>query len=121
LRGGELPVRSEYSSHKNCCVYIDAAQDIPQPRTLEEYSSREFAGEELIFSSFTYLIDLGKIIGPVLALGTEPREPFEPGVINADASLMNWGLYLPKQKHLVVEDPGKVDEILFQAHMLCNT
>lgn len=74
-----------------------------------------------MFSSFTYLIDLGHILGAVLALGTEPGEPFEPEIISADASLMNWALYLPKQKQLVVEDPGKVDEILFQAHMLCNT
>ncbi|KAK9244204.1 hypothetical protein V1506DRAFT_461529 [Lipomyces tetrasporus] len=95
--------------------------DIPQPRTLEEYYTREFAGEELIFSSFAYLIDLGHILGSLLALGTEPGEPFEPAVISADASLMNWALYLPKQKHLVVEDPGKVDEVLFQAHSLHST
>ncbi len=74
-----------------------------------------------MFSSLAYLIDLGHIIGSVLALGTEPREPFEPNVITADASLMNWVLYLPKQKQLVVNDPGKADEIMFQAHMLYNT
>jgi hypothetical protein len=49
-----------------------------------------------MFSLLAYLIDLGHIIGSVLALGTEPREPFEPNVISADASLMNWVLYLLK-------------------------
>ena len=94
---------------------------IPQPRTLEGYESREFAAEELIFSSFTYLIDLGHILGVVLKLGTEPGEPFDPDIISADISLMNWALYLPKKKQIVIETLGEVDEILFQAHMLCNT
>lgn len=96
-------------------------QIIPQPRTLEEYSTREFAGEEVVFSSFTYLIDLGQILGGLLALGTAPGEPLEPDAVAADASLMNWLLYLPKEKRLPVEEPGKVDNILFQAHMLYNT
>lgn len=47
-----------------------AAQNIPQSRTLEEYSSRELAEEEVVFSSFAYLIDLGNITGCILALGT---------------------------------------------------
>ncbi len=88
---------------------------------MEEYNSREFAGEELHFSSFTYLIDLGHTLGAVLALDIELSELFERDVISADASLMNWSLYLPKRKQLVDEDLGTVDEILFQAHMLCNT
>lgn len=94
---------------------------IPQPQTLEEYNAREFAVDGLTFSSFAYLIDIGHIIGVILALGTEPGDPFDPEIISADASLMNWALYLPKEKQLVVEDMGKVDEILFQAHMICNT
>lgn len=74
-----------------------------------------------MFSSFTYLIDLSNIIGLIVALGTDLSGPFEPDVISADAALMNWTLYLPKQKQLITEDSGKVDEILFQAHMLFNT
>ena len=96
-------------------------QDIPQPRTLEEYNAREFSGEEITFSSFAYLIDLSHSLGVILALGTEPGEPFEPDVVAADAILINWGLYLPRQKHLIMSGPGEVDEVLFQAHILCNT
>lgn len=88
---------------------------------MEEYNAREFAEDELMFSSFAYLIDLGHIIGVILALGTESGDPFDPKVISAEASLLNWALYLPKEKQLVIEDLGKVDEILFQAHMLRNT
>lgn len=88
---------------------------------MEEYNAREFAGEEIVFSSFTYLIDLGQILGSLLSLGTEAGEPFEPGAVAADASLMNWLLYLPKQKRLLVDEPGKVDHILFQAHLVYYT
>lgn len=88
---------------------------------MDEYNSREFAGEELIFSSFAYLVDVGHIVGTILALGTEPRGPFEPDVVSADARLMNWIMYLPKEKQLIVEEPGKVDEVMFQAIMLYNT
>lgn len=42
-------------------------------------------------------------------------------MVSADAKLMNWIMYLPKDKRIVVEDPGKVDEVMFQAHMLYNT
>lgn len=66
-----------------------------------------------MFSSFAYLIDLGHIIGVVLALGTEPSEPFDPEIVSADASLMNWALYLPKKKQLVVKDLSKINKILF--------
>ncbi|OBT83311.1 hypothetical protein VE02_07963 [Pseudogymnoascus sp. 03VT05] len=97
------------------------AGNIPRPYTLEEYNSREFAGEELKFSSCAYLVDLGHIAGSILALGTETQGTFEPAVISADAKLMNWFMYLPKEKQNVVEDPGKVDEVMFHAIMLYNT
>ncbi|KFY14410.1 hypothetical protein V492_02632 [Pseudogymnoascus sp. VKM F-4246] len=95
--------------------------DIPRPYTLEEYNSREFAGEDIKFSSFAYLVDVGHIVGAVLALGTKPGSAFEPDVVSADARLMNWIMYLPKEKQLIVQDPGKVDEVMFQAIMLYNT
>lgn len=87
---------------------------------MEEYNAREFAGEEVVFSSFTYLIDLGQILGSLLSLGTEAGELFEPGAVAADASLMNWLLYLPKQKRLLGEF-SQVDQVLFQAHLVYNT
>jgi hypothetical protein len=67
------------------------------------------------------LVDLGHVVGAVISLGSEPRGAFEPELVSADARLMNWIMYLPKEKQLVVEDPGKVDEVMFQAIMLYNT
>ncbi|KFY69115.1 hypothetical protein V496_00494 [Pseudogymnoascus sp. VKM F-4515 (FW-2607)] len=95
--------------------------NIPRPNTWEEYNSREFAGDEIKFSSSAYVIDLAHVSGTILALGSEPRGTFEPDVISADAKLMNWIMYLPKEKQLLVEDSGKVDEVMFQAIMLYNT
>lgn len=54
-------------------------------------------------------------------LGTEPGEPFDREAVAADATLMNWFLYLPKQKRLLIEEPGEVDHILFRAHLLYYT
>jgi hypothetical protein len=88
---------------------------------LYDYDNREFAEEEIVFSSFTYLIDLGRILGAILEVGTEVGLPFDPGVIKADSNLVNWALYLPKSKKSVIKESGSADEILFQAHMLFNT
>jgi hypothetical protein len=82
---------------------------------------RGFATNECEFSSFAYLIDLGHMIGLILSLGRDFREPFEPNVISADVRLTNWALYLPELKHMISQPTGKVDEILFQAHTLHKT
>ena len=50
---------------------------------------REFAGENIVFSSFAYLIDLAHICGLVLALGTTFRDPFDPEVVSVDERLLN--------------------------------
>ena len=97
------------------------SQTIPEPVSLDQYHAREFASEEIIFSSFAYLIDLGHITESTMSLDVEMDNPTEPDLIAADTRLVNWALHLPASKRLQVEDRGEVDEILFQAHMLYNT
>ncbi|KAI9679757.1 MAG: hypothetical protein M1817_004771 [Caeruleum heppii] len=97
------------------------AGEIPPPQTLQDYDSREFSADDTAFSSFTYLIDLGSIIGAVLAVGTDPGEPFDSSVVSADANLINWAMYHPKSKRDLIGEDGKLDEVLFQAHALFNT
>lgn len=96
-------------------------QTIPEPISLDQYRAREFASEDIVFSSFAYLIDLGHITESTMALEVDVDNPFEPDLIAADTRLVNWVLHLPVSKRLQVEDCGEVDEILFQAHMLYNT
>ncbi|APA09594.1 hypothetical protein sscle_05g043640 [Sclerotinia sclerotiorum 1980 UF-70] len=94
---------------------------IPRPRTLSEYDSRDFEDEIPIFSSFTYLIDLVRIIGTILSINNITGKNLEPAVTNADAMLVNWKLHLPIEKQGVVDKNEEVDELLFQAQNLLQT
>lgn len=51
----------------------------------------------------------------------ETGESFDRVVSNIDTKLVSWTLNLPKEKQQLVGDGGKVDELLFQAHVLINT
>src|SRR5690606_29876917 len=89
------------------------------------------------FSSFAYRVEAVRILGQVLSAQTPspsspPGGPGGPGGgLNnpspalddprsdaADASLTNWFLHLPEPKKELVQADGKVDEMLFQAHMV---
>ncbi|KAF7939033.1 uncharacterized protein EAE98_001369 [Botrytis deweyae] len=94
---------------------------IPRPRTLSDYDSRDFEDEIPVFSSFTYLIDLVRIIGTVLSINDITGKNLEPAVTNADAMLVNWKLHLPVEKQGVVDKHEEVDELLFQAQNLLQT
>jgi hypothetical protein len=87
---------------------------------LLEYEAREIAEEDFAFSSFAYLVDVARIMGCVLSVRSELREPFDSLVSNADARMVNWGLHLPKYKQEVFQENGEIDELLFQAHMMIN-
>ena len=89
---------------------------IPRPRTLSEYDRRDFEDEEQIFSSFTYMIDICRISGSLLGLGSLREKNIELAIANADAMLINWKLHLPREKQGVVDKHEEVDEMLFQAH-----
>ncbi|TVY87413.1 hypothetical protein LAWI1_G006218 [Lachnellula willkommii] len=91
---------------------------IPRARTFAEYEERDFEDETPIFSSFTYLIDLCRIIGCPLNLDQLSMKDREPAVANADAMLVNWKLHLPREKHGVIDKDEQVDELLFQAQGL---
>ncbi|TAQ84187.1 hypothetical protein B7494_g7482 [Chlorociboria aeruginascens] len=88
---------------------------IPRPHTLHEYDARDFEEETPVFSSFTYLIDLVRISGSILALDNVNPKVLEPAVANADAMLVNWKLHLPREKQGVVDKNEDIDELLFQA------
>lgn len=90
------------------------------PKSLDEYDTREFAEEEVIFSSFTYLIDVARISGAVLPTSTEAGAPFDKAATNADARLVNWSVHLPKCKKEMIDKSRGMDEVIFQAHMLIN-
>jgi len=94
-------------------------QVIPEPYSLKQFDDRYFAAEQIVFSSFAYRVDAVRILGQVLAVG-QNSNPEDLMADAADASLVNWGLHLPDSKKELVGKDGRIDEMLFQAHMVIN-
>ncbi|KAF2177705.1 hypothetical protein K469DRAFT_602358 [Zopfia rhizophila CBS 207.26] len=91
---------------------------IPFSRTLQEYDDSAFAPEEIIFSSFTYLIDAIRILGKVFEV-SRLDSTFEYHIVDVvDAYLVNWSLHLPTSKREIMNNGGHIDELLFEAHMV---
>jgi hypothetical protein len=88
---------------------------------LAEYNSRDFAAEDIFYSSFSYLIEAAQILGSVYFVAEQIGESAERTVVQVDSSLTSWTLNLPKEKARLVKADGRVDELLFSAHMMINT
>ncbi|KNG82491.1 C6 transcription factor [Aspergillus nomiae NRRL 13137] len=96
--------------------------DIPEPRTLQEFNCREFSTEPIHFSSFAYLI--GAVQCAAAAISAAPKiatkEDSTHVIQAADSSLDGWRLLLPNDRKQVMDKNGKVDELMFQAHLLIH-
>lgn len=92
---------------------------IPPPMSLNDFDDRTFSDEVLEFSSYAYRVEAIRILGQVLACG-KSTDLNDPQADAADASLVNWALHLPDEKKELVGKDRKVDEMLFQAHMIVN-
>lgn len=88
--------------------------------TLTSFRERAFAKDEIAYSSFAYRIDAVRLIGKILALGDSPQECDSDYVEAIDAGLTSWILHLPPLKREVLDHEGKVDELLFHAHMIIS-
>lgn len=84
------------------------------------FQSRVFASHEIAFSSFAYRIEAIRLLGTILAVGQTARAEDNDRVESIDASLTSWLLNLPYSKREVVDQDVKIDEMLFQAHMIIN-
>ncbi|MCJ1468811.1 hypothetical protein MMC07_007441 [Pseudocyphellaria aurata] len=92
--------------------------NITKARTLAQFRARTFEKDEVIYSSAAYRIEAVRVLGTVLGLGHSPYEADRERVEAADASLNSWFLHLPPSKQEVLNQEGKVDEMLFQAHII---
>jgi hypothetical protein len=105
-------------SHK---LIIDS-QVIPRPRTIEDFDCREFFEEEVTFSSFAYLI--GAVRCAAFAISTSPKnatkQDSEHMIQSADSVIDAWTLLLPRAQKPVMKKDGRIDELMFQAHMLIH-
>lgn len=86
---------------------------------LEDLENREFSGEEREFSSFAYRILCGRILGRFMR--TPPIQgPDDENLARIEALLTNWRLHLPESKKDALQKDGRLDEMMFQAHMMNN-
>ncbi|KAK1590942.1 uncharacterized protein LY79DRAFT_553648 [Colletotrichum navitas] len=96
--------------------------EIPEPKTLEDFDCREFASEDISFSSFAYLITAVRCAA--LAISTTSkvasREDSAQIIQNADSIIEGWSLLLPRDRKQVMTKTGEIDELLFQAHLVTN-
>ncbi|CAG1976863.1 unnamed protein product [Fusarium graminearum] len=94
---------------------------IPEPRTVEDFDSREFTEHDIPFSSFAYLI--GAVRAAALAISVTPkkvkRQDSERMIQAADAVIDAWLLLLPKERKVMRND-GSIDELMFQANLLVH-
>jgi hypothetical protein len=91
---------------------------IPYPHTIQDYDDSAFSPSEIVFSSFTYLIDAVRTLGKVFEV-SRLDSTFEYHAVEVvDSYQTNWRLHLPQQKQELVSNDGTVDELLFQAHMV---
>jgi hypothetical protein len=94
-------------------------QQIPMPRSIEDFDDQSFATEDVTFSSFAYRIAALRNMGKILRLQQVTFQD-DPIIDQTDAYLVNWGLHLPESKKLAVDGAGQLDEMLFQAQMVTN-
>ncbi|KAF5253054.1 hypothetical protein FANTH_2028 [Fusarium anthophilum] len=95
---------------------------IPAPKTLQDFDSREFDSEDVVFSSFAYLIGAVRCAAQVICMSPKraTREHSEAIIQSADSAFDAWLLLLPKDKKPVLKSDGTIDELMFQAHLLIH-
>ncbi|KAF5694769.1 C6 transcription factor [Fusarium denticulatum] len=95
---------------------------IPTPKTLQDFDSREFDSEDVVFSSFAYLIGAVRCAAQVICMSPKraTREHSEAIIQSADSAFDAWLLLLPKDKKPVLKADGTIDELMFQAHLLIH-
>ncbi|CAG8004414.1 unnamed protein product [Penicillium olsonii] len=98
-------------------------QDIPFPRSLDDYENREFLGEdEAKFSSYTELIGLTLGIDRALSPGsTEDDQLYKAMAAGSDTSVRGWFSLLSPEKRDLIGPNGSFDEVMFKALFIMHT
>jgi hypothetical protein len=86
---------------------------------LEDLEDREFSGEEREFSSFAYRIAAARNLGKFMRV-PPIFGPEDENLARIEALLTNWRMHLPLSKRDALYKTGKLDEMIFQAHMMTH-
>jgi Fungal Zn(2)-Cys(6) binuclear cluster domain/Fungal specific transcription factor domain len=109
----DVPLPCEEEDYRLC-------RPVTSSRTALEMQIREFLTDESVFSSFAYKIEATRLLGKVLALGSDTDRVRDSAVESLDGELSNFLLSLPPEKRELVEKDGVVDEVLFNSHVIIN-
>lgn len=97
-------------------------QEIPEPKTLQDFDCREFAIDNISFSSFAYLVGAARsAVAAITSARHRTTSEASPELISrADTTLDGWLLLLPKTAKETMDKSGNIDELMFQAQMLIH-
>ncbi|KAF2798230.1 hypothetical protein K505DRAFT_233714 [Melanomma pulvis-pyrius CBS 109.77] len=97
--------------------YYELGQ-IPPTRTWQDYESREFADDEVIYSSIVYLYDVASVVSYIMRSFLATGSFGDILLASVDAKIAAWKSLLPACKKDPLHQNGKVDEVMFLAHMI---
>jgi hypothetical protein len=87
--------------------------------SLEDLEYQEFSGEDREFSSFAYRILAARNLGRLMRV-PPIFGPEDPNLDRIEALLTNWRMHLPLSKKDALTKQLQLDEMMFQAHMICH-
>jgi len=90
---------------------------IPPSHSIQDFDDESFDSRDLVYSSFTYRIAAIRNLGRVLATRQIVLDNVS-SIDRIDAYLVSWKLHLPESKKTFISSDGKLDEMIFQAHMI---
>jgi hypothetical protein len=79
-----------------------------------------FYDETSSFTSFTYRILAARNINLLLNLDQTSYSDNTERVASFDLVLNNWFLHLPDNKKIPLDAEGRVDQMMYQAHLIAN-
>jgi hypothetical protein len=107
----DLPLPGHDDEYINCKLQ-------PLAPTLQAMAERNFAETSFNYSSGAYKVEATRIMRKVLSLEADSFNVINAEVEAVDASIQSFLLTLPPHFREVIESDGRVDEVLFSAHMI---
>ncbi|RYP47375.1 hypothetical protein DL768_006543 [Monosporascus sp. mg162] len=108
-----------YDFDADVALPCEEQQYLSGPMYMEDFDDQIFSGEEREFSSFTYRIAAIKNLGRMMRLPNNGF-PSDDNIDKIESHLSNWRLHLPASKRNCLSEDGKLDEMMFQAHMIIH-
>jgi len=103
------------------CEEVDYDSGVVPPllKNLADFDDALFVEDVILFSSSTYRIDAIRLLQK--AFIASRAQSMDGGLVDAaDIRLTNWALHLPPSKRRPIDRDGRVDEVLFEAHMIVS-